>query len=358
MSVAGRRALQRPVTVVVEAPGAASAPSTSSSDFSAVAGRILDQLSATAWLPAALLVGDIALVLAYARADGTSNERWASVLAVVNDKPFAVILAVAFALVLATIVTQSFEFVAIRFLEGYWGTSWVGARCASLGIRFQGWRRRRLTRLGTGLEDKALKSVLPLVRARFAKDPDVAKAVENSVLRGGDTSIDEDARNKAQAYLDSKDWMSLVHPALAHRISAVNSKSVGFPDEDRMMPTRLGLILRSTEDRLAAGQQGENLRGFVIGNLHRIDQTTLQEHDQYRNRLDMYSMLCFVTFALAIVNGTALWDVVSGQTLAILSMGMLALCWASYRGALTTAEDYGTVLIEVDRRLNGSIAAP
>jgi len=352
----GRRAMQRPVTVVVQAPGPAGPAN--SSDFSAVAGRILDQLSATAWLPAALLVGDIALVLAYAQTKGTPEQRWASILAFLNAKPFGVILAVAFALVLATIVTQSFEFVAIRFLEGYWGTSLLGSGIAGAGIGIQRWRRRRLTSLGSKLEHKALVSIIPLIHLRFVDEPLVAAAVERKVLNIEDGSIDEKSRAQGNEYLRNREWLPLVHPALAHRITAVDDKSDGFPDEDRMMPTRLGLVLRSAEDRLAAGQEGENLRGLVIGNLHRIDPATLQEHDQYRNRLDMYSVLCFVSATLAVVNVAVLRGSIETRTLVLLTIAMLLLSWASYRGTLTTAEDYGTVLTEIDRRLSDSTEAP
>jgi len=351
MASTGRRAMQRPVTVVVQGPQ--SAGQATSSDFSAVAGRILDQLSATAWLPAALLVGDIALAVAYSQAEGKPDERWASILASLNAKPFGVILAVAFALVLATIVTQSFEFVAIRFLEGYWGTSLLGSGIASAGIGIQRWRRRRLTDLGSRLEHKALVSVIPLIHLRFVDEPLVATAVERRVLSIEDGSIDEKSRARAMKYLRDREWLSLVKPALAHRIYAVDSRSAGFPDEDRMMPTRLGLVLRTTEDRLVAGQQGENLRGFVIGNLHQIDPATLQEHDQYRNRLDMYSVLCFVTATLAVLNLAILAGEIETGTLVLLTASMLLLGWASYRGTLTTAEDYGTVLAEIDRRVNG-----
>ena len=102
----------------------------------------------------------------------------------------------------------------------------------------------------------------------------MAAAVERKVLNIEDGSIDQKSRAQGNEYLRNGEWLSLVRPALAHRITAVDDKSDGFPDEDRMMPTRLGLVLRSAEDRLAVGQEGENLRGFVIGNLHRIDPAT------------------------------------------------------------------------------------
>lgn len=81
---------------------------------------MLDQLSLSAWLPAAMLVGSSAVLLQlHARPDRNLALATNHLIA----KPLGVIVLLLFALVLATMVTQAFEFEVIRLLEGYWGNS-------------------------------------------------------------------------------------------------------------------------------------------------------------------------------------------------------------------------------------------
>lgn len=98
-----------------------------SANFSAVAGRILDQLNPTAWLPAAMIIADLWVAIAYRLSEGESIARLRSIADVLNSKPFGILVTTVLALVLTTIITQSIEFAAIRVLEGYWGMeAWPG----------------------------------------------------------------------------------------------------------------------------------------------------------------------------------------------------------------------------------------
>lgn len=350
-----RRKRRTPVTLLLAAsPSGTKGTDPSSKDFSAVAGRILDQLSPTAWLPAAFLVGDVAIIGAYALAQGSPHDRWRAVVEWINQKPFSVVLGVLASLVLTTIVTQSFEFLAIRSLEGYWGTSWLGAQLVGLGIGIQAARRRRLTRIGRKLDQRALRSILPHLQVIFRVDPLLASAVERQI-RGQDCgSIPQAKQVAAAGYIEGRNWLSLVSSKLCHRLSAVDVAAERFPAEHRMMPTRLGLALRSGEDRLSSGSKGSDLRGFVIRHLKAIDSLTLTEHDQYRNRLDMYSVLCIVSVLLAAFNGVALSPTPNAPVaIAVGALPLLILSWASYEGAVATASDYVTVLQEIDKQVSG-----
>lgn len=118
-----------------------------------------------------------------------------------------------------------------------------------------------------------------------------------------------------------------------------------------MMPTRLGLALRVVEDQLDEARSSNDVQGFVIRNLDRIDPMLLSEHDQYRNRLDMYASLSVVAAVataanVALLAGDAGWLAIGG-----LSIGLAVMAWGSYRGAVGAAEDYGTVLRAIDDRL-------
>jgi hypothetical protein len=104
----------------MDSPSAASGPdaATGAADgISAFVARVLDQLSLSAWLPAAFLTASLALLLQF-RADMS-----ASPLRAVRDltgDPVRVLVLIVPTLVLATVVTQAFSFEAIRALERYW----------------------------------------------------------------------------------------------------------------------------------------------------------------------------------------------------------------------------------------------
>ncbi|TDW70584.1 hypothetical protein [Kribbella pratensis] len=279
-------------------------------------------------------------------------------MSTLDTKPIGVILAVVFTLVLATILTQPFEFVAIRLLEGYWGTSWLGAGLAAVGIQRHQMRKGRLIRLGGKLDARALEKCLPHIHQTFINEPLLATAIERKIRAIDDAAIDADTRRRAADYIKAQAWMEVAPARLFHRITAVDDAVQRFPDDDRMMPTRLGLVLRSMEDRLGAGQAGADLRGFVIRNLSSIDSATLAEHDQYRSRLDMYASLCLITSALSAVNLAILRSEVEVSSLVLITAAMLVLSWACYRGAVMTAEGYATVLTGIDKQINDPVAHP
>src|ERR1039457_3012794 len=85
--------------------------------ISAFVARVLDQLSISAWLPAAFLTASLALLLQF-RGDKSADPLKA-VRALTAD-PVRVLVLIVPLLVLATVVTQAFSFEAIRTLEGYW----------------------------------------------------------------------------------------------------------------------------------------------------------------------------------------------------------------------------------------------
>lgn len=93
------------------------------------------------------------------------------------------------------------------------------------------------------------------------------------------------------------------------------------------------------------------LRGYVIRNLPHINPMLLREHDQFRNRLDIYSVMVFAGFALTVANPLILWFSVDWMALGVLTVITLGIALLAYRGAIAAAEDYGTVLMEIDRHL-------
>ncbi|HET9896073.1 MAG TPA: hypothetical protein VFQ44_14190, partial [Streptosporangiaceae bacterium] len=104
---------------------------------SAFVARVLDQLTVSAWLPAALLTVGVAILLQF-RGSGSVNVLLA-VMDLTRDPVLVIMIPL---LVLATVVTQAFAFEAIRTLEGYW--SGPASLLRTLMIRWHVRRRRVL----------------------------------------------------------------------------------------------------------------------------------------------------------------------------------------------------------------------
>lgn len=103
--------------------------------ISAFVARVLDQLSLSAWFPAAFLTSGVALLLEF------RSNRSASISNAVADlaaHPVPALIMMVPLLVIATLVTQAFSFEAIRLLEGYWGWRWM-----SLVAKVLVWRHAR-----------------------------------------------------------------------------------------------------------------------------------------------------------------------------------------------------------------------
>lgn len=316
--------------------------------MSSALARILEQLNPTAWLPAAVVVGDVALALAYTSASGNPGARWREVGALLDRRPLGVILGTLGALALVTILTQTFGYSAIRALEGYWGSSRLAAKIANRGIRRQEVRQSDLLKARAELEDVAAKQALPLIKRGLHSEPMMAMAIEYRMTDVDVSAIDKPSLAAADAYLAARRWGPLVPATTAHRISELDRQLALFPRADRMMPTKLGLRLRVAEDELSVPAATGNLRGFVTRHLDRIDPRLLADHDEHRNRLDMLAVLTFASLVLIPTNLVLLWSEVSAPILTIFSMAAGLLSWSAYRGAVAAAGEYGQSLLAID----------
>jgi hypothetical protein len=108
--------------------------------ISAFIARVLDQLTLSAWLPAAFLTASVAILLQFRSA------RSANVLNAVREltaNPVQVLVIIIPLLVIAAVVTQAFSFEAIRALEGYWPGRGLIGLARTLMIRRHVRRKRR-----------------------------------------------------------------------------------------------------------------------------------------------------------------------------------------------------------------------
>jgi hypothetical protein len=187
-----------------------------------------------------------------------------------------------------SLILQPLQFPLIRAFEGYWGGRLLGRVVASVGIAWQRGRRMRW------------------IDAR-----------ENTPPEGT--------------------WRSKLG---ALRQEAASERLGEFPEEDRILPTRLGNILRAAEDR-AGSRHG---LGAVVAwpRLYPLlNGRPLMILIEHRYELDLQTRLsaAFVldaAIATALLRNHGWWN--------LIGLGLLGLAWLSYRAALAAAKAYGTAV--------------
>lgn len=325
--------------------------STLDSGLSQFLARVLGQLTLGAWLPAGLLVSVGTLTVQFAVQGSVDLAR--AVRDLLSDKWTFVILAVP-VLVLATLVTQAFSFEAIRTLEGYWTRrnilSFATTRLVNRHLR----RKHSVHNERISLSHQAfLRSRAAWLDAGFS--PSVLNALEKS-------SLDQDNAQELSILTDQErgkmnflNWRSRCAPSDMARIDDLSRIEEDYPADHRVLPTRLGNIMRSTEDRLR-GARGD-VEGFALRRREAASPRVQLQHDQFRTRLDMYCTLVFVSLLLAGASsalfawsaiqqpGWRLFDVV--WSVAIVC-ALLMLAWTSYVAAIASARGYLTALVHMD----------
>jgi hypothetical protein len=317
-----------------------SAKDDSSPGLSQVLGRVLQQLSVSAWVPAAMLVGNVAVLL---QLHSDKNYDLSKAVKELAGKPLGTLIILAFALILATVVTQAFEFELIRFFEGYFDSTnrVVQAIMAARIRRYAGKvdhldRRTKEAnqrgRLGAaaemrqgGFDSKVLEYLI---------DPPPRRSKE------WDSEPAQEARRL--------DWKSFARPADLYRIESALAARSYYPDRQRLLPTRLGNVLRAAEDTINL-QNGENIEGYVIRFHDQLPVTLQNQHKEFRTRLDMYCSLTLVFPMLTAISLITLGGVHPAWGIAVATASYLLMAWLSYEAAIKSARSYGLIIREIDQ---------
>lgn len=315
--------------------------------ISAFLGRVLDQLSLSSWLPAAMLVGNGAVLVTL----GLQEEPdLAAAIQDLTGDALGLLVVLTFLLVLATIVTQAFEFEAIRLLEGYADTALPPVQfVAARRIRRHGSKRRRMhERLRFAEQAAFMQARSEMLNAPEPVDRTWLDVLEDQLFgRTGRPKPDEQVVADAQAL----DWSPYVPPEVLFRIDALDARACAYPVPHRLLPTRLGNVLRAAEDALPIGP-GEDLEGFVLRHDHTLPPALRAEHRDYRVRLDMYCSLTLVFVVLLVLAAAVLGSRGAWWQAASACLGYAALSWLSYEAAVASARGYGSVLREIGRRVS------
>jgi hypothetical protein len=241
------------------------------------------------------------------------------------------IVALLAAALLLGLVLHPFQFPMTQLLEGYWGSSGIGLGLAR-------WRIMHYRRVVRALD----------AAAECAEDRWTA-AVER-----GRTTPERLDREKPQLRQDK----NAVHlneesgdPMLADylRAQVLRAALRRYPDTwRRMMPTRLGNVLRRYED-----QAGQQYGLSILRIAPHLSLVALPEHREYvddcRKGLDLSVRLCVLfAFATALSVGLLIRD---GAWL-LLALAPYGVSYLAYRGATSSARSYGTALstlVDLDR---------
>jgi hypothetical protein len=306
-------------------------------------GKVLDQLSITAWMPATMLVGNVAVLT---QLHNQKNLDISSALVSLTDRPLGVIIVILFSVLLAAIVTQAFQYDFIRVLEGYWGAGPIRSLVADWRVRRHVEKKRRLE---TARERQLLLAY---------------KAAQDRMVEGTLEAVNDLQEILTSQLSDSAKVRKIIrHPMKAHwnrhfpaenwrKVEALEMRIRHYPQPGRILPTRLGNIIRSSEYKIRELDDG-TIEGFIIRNRESIPGYLMSQHDQFRNRLDMYCALVLAFLFLAIFGPMQLSSnpapFLSHSWAAVLLYGILAV--VSYGAAITSAKGYGSILIEIDHEL-------
>jgi hypothetical protein len=320
-----------------------------------VAG-VLDQLSLSAWLPSAALVLLITFVVQLGAALDTAKPP-DDPLDAVGDA-FAAIAAtsVGGALMLAagaivlTMLTQAFSLAAIQMLEGYWGTNrlveWVALRRCNHFRRRRKRLHRRLEKLTEQAVDKAIRKIQRKQDKAIALGGDVdftpqmLAVLRARVLKQQITLV---LAKKETARVNDmfRRWSDYAPADLQRRRLNLQHRLLDFPKPRRMLPTRLGNVLRRYEDET----RQEDVPSMVQRVYDSLPGSLQVEHDELRIRLDLY---CSMVVVIAVVSlfATARLSVSVWYSLGAAVAGAVAI-WIAYRAAIANARAYGRALVRI-----------
>jgi hypothetical protein len=335
------------------APDKPTTENSTAEGVSAFLGRLLDQLSLSAWLPAAMLVGSLSVLL---QLHAQRNRDVAEAATKLVNRPLGLLVVLLFAIVLATMITQAFEFEVIRLLEGYWGNSPATRGILHLSVNRQQRKFYRLLRerdeltLRAFRETKLIENGIVSANKRYIVD-----LIEDDLANGGAEAHGwRDRRRAREAQKYKEKWRQFAPANLMSRLEAVESRIYEYPRPYRILPTKLGNVIRAAEDSIFINQ-GDSLESFVIRQWDEMPSGLRKEHDQYRGRLDLYCTLMFVFLILAII-APPLITLGPRYLIATIAtpVSYLFLSFVSYSAAIASARGYATALKAIAEMNNAS----
>lgn len=320
------------------------ASAASPSGISAFIARVLAQLTLSAWLPAAFLTAGGAILLQFRSA------RSANLLNAVREltaDPVQVLVIIIPLLVIAAVVTQAFSFQAIRALEGYWPGRGPVSFARTLMIRRHIHKKRAINKRRLAEAEKALRTAMPAMLMSGISFP-IVKALEAYLSGKEPPQLTSEEREVAV----STEWRSWCDAWRLAKVDHLMNEEESYPDTFRILPTKLGNVLRATEDQLS--HTDDDLQGYALRRYEMVPRQVQIQHDVYRTRLEMYCTLVFVSGSLMLFTPIALLGRVNNVAVAITFAGFAVMSVVSYLAAMASADGYCFALRQMDESFPAS----
>jgi len=325
-----------------------------SETISQLAAKILNQLSLSAWLPSAALVLLVAFILELGAQQAAGQDADAVLTHAshaIADAGLGGVVLLTMVIVVATMVTQAFSFEAIRLLEGYWGPGPRIDKFAAKRCERHSNRRTALETMYREMLDKAwsdVESALADERPRFTR-PMVRKLQERVTGLAAVGALKGHQRDRVRQF----DWEAHVDGNVLRQVRILELRLADYPrDASRVMPTRLGNVLRRYEV-----ETGEDDIERLVERVYRFLPFSMQlAHDEQRARLDVYCSMVFVLWFCALAAAARFGWWAWPYTLTIVAMALVSSCVA-YRAAVSSARYYGALLIGIAEWVSEADAA-
>ena len=158
---------------------------------------------------------------------------------------------------IAAVVTQAFSFQAIRALEGYWPGRGLVSFARTLMIRRHVRRKSAITKRRLTEAEKALRTAMPEMLMSGIPFP-IVKALE-SYLSGKEPPP---LKSEEREVVASTEWRSWCDAWRLAKVDHLMNEEKGYPETLRGLPTKLGNLLRATEDQLR--HTDGDLQGYAV----------------------------------------------------------------------------------------------
>jgi hypothetical protein len=135
-------------------------------------------------------------------------------------------------------------------------------------------------------------------------------------------------------------------------MDCIDARLNSYPESNRLLPTRLGNVLRAAEDDLPL-RDDEDLEGFVIRHHDQLPSSIKDEHKDYRTRLDMYCCLVLVFAALVPLAISLLIGLSPTWGVGLFAAAYAIMAYVSYEAAIASARGYGQALHEISQYVTG-----
>jgi hypothetical protein len=207
-------------------------------------------------------------------------------------------------ILLLSLILYPFQLSLVQLLEGYWESSSIGAAFGTIGAELQ---RRRL------------EEIMELAIQEESNLPDIRASLEQ----------------ESQSEFDAE---------LERRRTLAREQFSTYPSAERLLPTRLGNVLRAAEDE--AGQRYGLDTVTMMPRLYPFLSERLADGlGELRDQLDVAARLCVTLLLATMISALLLLPrlLQHGWWLA-LPVATAVLAWVAYKAAIQVAIAYGRLI--------------